>query len=830
MSTSNIIGTVQVASGDIKIVALDGTSRAAMYGDYIFEGEQIVSDDSASLFQIRYLEVQEPKAYSGVFSIMADGSAVAEVEEDDVDVFETAAGEEGVESNSQNIEDNPEAIDYVQTFGRSSNDAVYSEERNLGEERQFGGTIGDENPPVIEPEGQTRLEFISESAAYNNVLGIYTLDEIGNPTNPQIVMTGTNTGGSPADSILDLEFGSFGLFVIPNGDYEGIVNATLSFDFSNPAQPLLLVDSTPTTVYFDNNSWNEDGKDHFDIVANSDGSINITIEDLNLGDNDRNDLHIKLTPIGDSVGGVVVEMPDGAEGENVDLLTTSGTLDFDDLDLEDTHTTSVSFTPDEDGYLGTFDASISTSATGAGEGEISWSFEVNDALLDSMGAYDSIVQTYTVTVTDNTGLSDTQEVKILIQGTNDAPEVSSEVITKVADHVIGEDIVEPADVDAVTFSWVCPFISDDAEVVVRNNGSYAVDDQNKVGWWIFAIPDGDKENFVDSKGLWNEGLIFSFENDVTNSTVGVSQIDTNDRVLVKLYDADGNEVHNMGVLDLHSGHSDIVIDEGVTFRSIGIYALDTWGKGSPETEFRVSSVTAVEPFEYDTVLDFVIDDAMLLDNDSDVEGDELEVQLTGDTNVYLGTEVVGSVSLNGEGDVQVTMNDTPETYEDGATLTFSYAVSDGIDISDSATATINVQHGDIDGVEVSYDQTSGEFIIGTDLGNEAMPENTLTVGETIDLSDVSNINTIQLEGDATVTGSSELGHVNPSDVLGATDSDNRLIIQSIDGDNASDQINVHESFGDAAPDAVEIDGSYYAEYTDGTATLLVEIDEPIEVV
>ena len=827
MSTSNIIGTVQVASGDIKIVALDGTSRAAVYGDYIFEGEQILSDDSASLFQIRYLEGSEPKAYSGVFSIMADGSSVAEAQEDDIDVFETAAGEEGVESNSQNIEDNPEAIDYVQTFGRSANDAVYSEERNLGEERQFGGLeADDENPPVIKPEGQTRLEFISESAGYNNVLGIYTLDDIGNPINPQIVMTGTNAGGNPADSILDLEFGSFGLFIIPNGDYEGIADATLSFNPENPTE--LLIDGDPTTVYYDNNDWNQGGKDHFDVVANSDGSINITIEDLNLGDNDRNDLHIKLTPIGDSVGGVVVELPDGSEGENVDLLTTSGTLDFDDLDLEDTHTTTVSFTPDEDGYLGTFDASISTSATGAGEGEITWGFEVNDALLDSMGAYDSIVQTYTVTVTDNTGLSDTQEVKILIQGTNDAPEVSSEVITKVADHVIGEDIVEPADVDAVTFSWVCPFISDDAEVVVRNNGSYAVDDQNKVGWWIFAIPDGDKENFVDSKGLWNEGLIFSFENDVTNSTVGLSNIDSNDRVLVKLYDAGGNVVHNMGVLDLHSGHSNLNIDEGVSFRSIGIYALDTWGGCNPETDFRVSSVTAVEPFEYNTVLDFVIDDAMLLDNDSDVEGDELEVQLTGDTNVYLGTDAVGSVSINGDGDVQVTMNSEPETYDDGATLTFSYAVSDGIDTSNPAIATINVQHGDIDGVEVSYDQTSGEFIIGTDLGNEAMPENVLTVGETIDLSDVSNINTIQLEGDATVTGSSELGHVNPSDVLGATDGDNTLIVQSVDGDNALDQIDVHESFGNAT--AFELDGIDYAKYTDGTATLLVEIDEPIEVV
>ena len=829
----NVIGKVQVALGNVKIVAVDGTARDAAYGDLVYEGEQIVSTDPETLFQIHYSSLPEATSYSGVFKVLADGSVIAgadeseNVLESDVDIFETAAGEEGIESNSQNIEDNPVAKDYVQTFGRGDNASPYPDGSNLGDIKEGGdGNIEDEkNPPDITPNGQTGLEFIGESAGYNNVLGIYVLDADGNPSNPQIIMTDTNDEVPSYTTPIDMVFGSFGLFIIPNGDYEGIKDATLSFNPDNPTQ--LLIDGSPVTIYFDNNEWNEGGKDHFDIVANPDGSVNITIEDLNLGDNDRNDLHIRLTPIGDSVGGVVVEIADGEDGENIDVLSTSGTLDFDDLDLSDTHGVSVSFVPDDDGYIGTFDALITTSATGAGEGELTWSFDVNDALLDPMGAYDTIMQTYTVTVTDNTGLTDTQDIRILIQGTNDAPEVTSEVITKVADHIFGEDIVEPVDVDAVTFSSICHLLSDDAEVRILNNGSYAVDDQNGVRFWFFTIYDGDKENFVDSKGFWNEGLIFNFGTDVESSTIALRNIDSNDRVLVKLYDAGGDEVHNVGVLDLHSGHNSIVVDEGVSFRSIGVFALDTWGGCNPVTDFRVSSVTAVDVYEIDTVLDFVIDDDMLLENDTDVEGDALEVQLTGDTNVYLGTDVVGSVSINGDGDVQVTMNSEPETYEDGATLTFSYVVSDGIDTSNPATATVNVQHGDIDGVEVSYDQTTGEFIIGTDLGNEAMPNNILTVDDILDLSDVSAINTIQLDGDATVTGSSDLGHVNPSDVLGATDSDNTLIIQSSDG-AATDQIGVHESFGDSI--AVEIDGIDYAQYTDGTATLLVQIDEPIDVV
>ena len=1170
MSTSNVIGTVQVASGDIKIIALDGTSRDAVYGDYVYEGEQIISTDPASLFQINYLEQPEAKAYSGVFKIMADGTAVAEAEEGDVDIFETAAGEEGVESNSQNIEDNPTANVYEQTFGRSTDASPFPAGTGAGDVKDDGSDVFNDQPEVddivlglgedtryeshdgedpqngeddtqddvlsmvrgtmavadddiadthlfdvkdttedgfvstldttadgynlhvdtlvedddgltdgvvdapvsvvvessdidaslidvtkitllnndagdrtvdfvlegdfnalaagetatvtftytatddnlkttepnesepatvtitvtgtndqpiaayvpveaveaegpgatvvsgvmsatdddvnnthifdvktmggedswdnydsveyykdgpdggseditvqvyssyIDPDyidvtkitlldndgadsstgfelegdfnalavgetativfqytaddtegygkyggwnseasvsepktvtitvtgtndvpfftvdGRTGLEFVSQSAGYANVLGIYVLDEFGNPSDPQIVMTDTHGGGDPSTSMLDYEFGSFGLFIIPNGDYVpgGIENATLSFNPSDPTQ--LLINDSPVTVYYDNNEWNPSGLDHFDIVDNGDGSFNIRIEDLHpngitLGDNDRNDLVVRLTPNGDSVGGTVVELVDETGSDFEHSLT--GTLGFDDLDLSDIHDATAE--PSEDGYLGSFTVSVTDPATGPGDGEVSWNFEVEDSQLDSLGRYDSLVQTYTVTVDDGHGGTDTQDVVITIQGTNDRPIVLSEDITKVADHILGEDIVEPVDVDAITFSSVCHLLSDDAEVKVLKNGSYAVDDQNNVRFLFFTIYDGDKENFVDSKGFWNEGLIFNFENDVESSTISLSNIDTNDRVLVKLYDAGGNEVHNVGVLDLHSGPSSIVVDEGVSFRSIGIFALDTWSHGRPETEFRVSSVTALDVYEIDTVLDFVIDDAMLLENDTDVEGDELEVQLTGDTNVYLGTEVVGSVSINGDGDIQVTMNDTPETYEDGATLTFSYVVSDGIDISDPATVTINVQHGDIDGVEVSYDQTSGEFIIGTDLGNEAMPENVLTVDDTLDLSDVSSINTIELGSSATVTGSSDLGHINPSDVLGATDSDNRLVIQSSDG-VAADQVDVHESFGD--PVSVEIGGVDYAQYSDGTATLLVQVDEPIDVV
>jgi hypothetical protein len=113
---------------------------------------------------------------------------------------------------------------------------------------------------------------------------------------------------------------------------------------------------------------------------------------------------------------------------------------------------------------------------------------------------------------------------------------------------------------------------------------------------------------------------------------------------------------------------------------------------------------------------------------------------------------------------------------------------------------------------------------------------------TVDLSNVSNINNIhvQLEGNATVIGSSieePLNHITPADVIDLTISDNNtLIIHSADGDDASGQVDVHTSFGTASAyvggDITGLGdiGVDYAHYSDSGATLLIEVDIPIDVV
>ncbi len=103
-----------------------------------------------------------------------------------------------------------------------------------------------------------------------------------------------------------------------------------------------------------------------------------------------------------------------------------------------------------------------------------------------------------------------------------------------------------------------------------------------------------------------------------------------------------------------------------------------------------------------------------------------------------------------------------------------------------------------------------------------MSDNILTISDTLNLSNVSDINTIQLDADATVTGSGPGLSITANDVINATDVDNTLIIQSSDG-NAVNQVNVDASFGDS--EVVYLDDVYYAQYVDGDATLLIQIED-----
>ena len=65
-------------------------------------------------------------------------------------------------------------------------------------------------------------------------------------------------------------------------------------------------------------------------------------------------------------------------------LTDSGSIVFDDIDLTDTHTTSV--TKDSGTLGGSLSAVVSDSATGAGDGTVTWTYSVANSATQYLAA------------------------------------------------------------------------------------------------------------------------------------------------------------------------------------------------------------------------------------------------------------------------------------------------------------------------------------------------------------------------------------------------------------------------------------------------------------
>ncbi len=149
MATGKVIGQIQVAEGNIKVIGVDGVVREPKYSGYVFENEQVVSNDPNALFQIKFLALPEASAYDGIFRVLADGSVVygrdamesvasdeslvnalitsASDAEDlktasgDAEDLETAAGEEGAEGSSSFTETEIVASSSVLGFNRGPN-------------------------------------------------------------------------------------------------------------------------------------------------------------------------------------------------------------------------------------------------------------------------------------------------------------------------------------------------------------------------------------------------------------------------------------------------------------------------------------------------------------------------------------------------------------------------------------------------------------------------------------------------------------------------------------------------------------------------------------
>ena len=123
----------------------------------------------------------------------------------------------------------------------------------------------------------------------------------------------------------------------------------------------------------------------------------VTINDSHTGAPVNQLVTITITGTNDAPT-ITAAVASGSVTEDNLPTTASGTINFADVDLTDSHT--VSATPGGNGYLGTFTPIVSNNSTGDGIGQVTWTFAVDNAALQFLADGRTLTQTYTVTVND----------------------------------------------------------------------------------------------------------------------------------------------------------------------------------------------------------------------------------------------------------------------------------------------------------------------------------------------------------------------------------------------------------------------------------------------
>ena len=266
------------------------------------------------------------------------------------------------------------------------------------------------------------------------------------------------------------------IFSVPKGE-DGNVEFTYAYNGSAPLD--WLADGETLTLTFDvkvsDRNWFPEGTDTTQIT--------ITITGTNDG------------PVfsGGVFDGVLEEANTPAQ------LETSGEVFFTDLDLSDTPEVTAQFTSVEpvagsgftltEGQKLAFTNALTVqqSAGNANNGGATWTFAIAATALDFLAQGEQLEVKYLLTVTDDSGATDTREVTVVVTGTNDDPTISeADVLGEVTESGVGEDGTDVAtglivgmDVDirdVLTYS---------ASVVDGALGQFSIDEET--GEWTYTI-------------------------------------------------------------------------------------------------------------------------------------------------------------------------------------------------------------------------------------------------------------------------------------------------------------------------------------------------------
>jgi len=174
------------------------------------------------------------------------------------------------------------------------------------------------------------------------------------------------------------------------------------------------------------------------------------------------------------------------------IETTDGSIAFSDVETSDTHT--AGFTPDGSGYLGTF--SLDPVTESSGSGSFAWHYSVDNADIQFLAQGQTLLQSYSVSITDSHGATTVQDVTIAIAGSNDAPTAVDENVISDAGASGVVDIqswmlaANDTDLDTIDHLFVNNIVSSTGGSAVPFGDVFFFDDATPGGSFTYTTSDG----------------------------------------------------------------------------------------------------------------------------------------------------------------------------------------------------------------------------------------------------------------------------------------------------------------------------------------------------
>ena len=215
-------------------------------------------------------------------------------------------------------------------------------------------------------------------------------------------------------------------------------------------------------------------------------------------------------------------------------LSQSGTVTFNDIDAPDVVDITAIYNGDivrSGGTLtasqiaaltvGTFTASASDSVA---PGTTPWTYTANDVALDFLAAGQSITFSYKVMATDNNGASAFDTVRITINGTNDAPVITSggggdSATVSVAENSTAVTTVTATDPDSTTLTYTIVGGADQNKFFINTNSGALS---------FLAAPDFESPTDVGANNVYDVQVRVSDGNLSDTQTIAVTVTNVNE--------------------------------------------------------------------------------------------------------------------------------------------------------------------------------------------------------------------------------------------------------------------------------------------------------------